>query len=37
MPGFETGSVYVGFLVNQAALGIFFSEFFGFPFQYHFI
>jgi hypothetical protein len=34
-PGFAPGSIYVGFVVDKVTLGQVFSEFFGFPCQYH--
>jgi hypothetical protein len=31
-PGFDTGSVHVGFVVDKVALGlVFFPKYFGFP------
>jgi hypothetical protein len=33
-PGFDPRSGHVGFVVDKAALGQFFSKYFGFPFQF---
>jgi hypothetical protein len=34
-PGFVTGTILVGFVVDSVALGKVFSEFFGLPCQYY--
>jgi hypothetical protein len=34
-PGFDPRSVHVGFVVDKVALGQVFSEYFGFPRQFH--
>jgi hypothetical protein len=34
-PGFDPGSVYVGFVVDKVALGQVFPEYFVFPCQFH--
>jgi hypothetical protein len=35
-PGCEAGPVHVRFVVDEMSLERFFSEYFGFPCQYHF-